>query len=79
MAYKVLKDFVDVETKQYFPAGSEYPSGVDPKRLQSLLAKTSKFRHESLNGSPVIEEVADDMSNEAAEDGDNLEETQPEE
>lgn len=79
MAYKVLKDFIDAETKQYYVAGSEYPSDADPKRIQSLLAKTSKFRHEILNGSPVIEEVVDEDPVETPEDNVDLEEEQPEE
>lgn len=79
MTYKVLKDFIDAETKQYYVVGSEYPSDADPKRVQSLLAKTSKFRHESLNGSPVIEEVVDEDPDETPEDNADLEEAQPEE
>lgn len=79
MEYKVLKDFIDAETKRYYVAGSEYPSDADPKRVQSLLAKTSKFRHESLNGSPVIEEVVDEDPDEKPENNADLEEAQPEE
>lgn len=60
MAFKVLKRFLDVETKKFYEIGDEYPTETDTQRLRSLLAKTSQVRHESLQGSPLIEEIKDE-------------------
>jgi len=61
MSFKVLKRFLDVETKKLYEVGDEYPSDTDTQRLRSLQAKTSQVRHESLQGSPLIEEIKEDI------------------
>lgn len=68
MSYQVRKDFIDTDTGIFYQKGDEYPTEVEDIRLRSLLAKTSKMRHESLQGEPLIEEVSSDGDLEISED-----------
>lgn len=68
MAFKVLKRFLDVETKKLYEVGDEYPTDADTQRLRSLQAKTSQVRHESLQGAPLIEEVKEEISENEADE-----------